>query len=373
MLRQLARLTRPVLATRGGVAIAVYSDERGVTLAATDRGYEGVACVDDAARALSLLCDIDDAAHVPVIRTWAAGLLEFLLYMQLPDGRFVNFIRDWGGTRNEGGPTSYPGGGFWHARGVHALARACRTLDDPRARGGAVAGFAHVRGAHAPANVRAVHVLTAIELMRSGIVSDLGPTLEAWCDELVACRRNGVLFDDPDQHEPHLWGHVQEGALAEAGAFLGRPDLVEVARESALRYLAPLIDGRFDLPLVQPYGVASAVFGVDRLAAVTGDPRFRQLAEQARGWFHERNTAERAVYDRAAGKVHDGIDSGVLNAHSGAESNIVAAQALLPELAVSAKTHRAAIERLLADPPVTGRFAPPVATRTARAASSPRA
>ena len=38
------------------------------------------------------------------------------------------------------------------------------------------------------------------------------------------------------------------------------------------------------------------------------------------------------AYDRASGRVHDGIDDGRLNANSGAESNIVAAQALLPEV-----------------------------------------
>jgi hypothetical protein len=38
------------------------------------------------------------------------------------------------------------------------------------------------------------------------------------------------------------------------------------------------------------------------------------------------------VYDRDAGRVHDGIDDGVLNPHSGAESNIVGAQALIDDV-----------------------------------------
>ncbi len=177
---------------------------------------------------------------------------------------------------------------------------------------------------------------------------ELRADLETWCEELAACRHEGVLFDDPDQREPHLWAHVQEGALADAGTYLGRADLVAVARESALRYLAPVIESGFDLPTVQPDGVASAVFGVDRLAAATGERRFAQLAEHARAWFDERNPATRPVYERAAGRVHDGIDAGVLNEHSGAESNIAAAQALFPELARGTATHRAFIERLAA-------------------------
>jgi hypothetical protein len=42
------------------------------------------------------------------------------------------------------------------------------------------------------------------------------------------------------------------------------------------------------------------------------------------------------VYDRRAGRVHDGIDNGVLNRCSGAEANIVGAQALLADVIASA-------------------------------------
>ena len=348
MLRQLARLTRSVRAARGAAAIAVYADAAGVPITATDRGHEGVACVDDAARALALLCDLWTATRFPVIRVWADALLEFVLYMQDGDGRLVNFISDWSGTRNEDGPTSFAtAGSFWHARGVQGIARASVTFDDARVRDALARGMAQVRGAPAPANVRAVHVLTAVDLLRSGGTAELRTDLEAWCAELVMCRRDGVLFDDPDQTEPHLWAHVQEGALADAGAYLGRDDLVQAARRSALRYLAPVIDSGFDLPSMQPYGVASALFGVERLAAVTGERRFAELAERARAWFHGSNPAGRPVYDRAAGRVHDGIDAGVLNGHSGAESNISAAQALFSEVTVSAVAHRTALERLL--------------------------
>jgi hypothetical protein len=83
---------------------------------------------------------------------------------------------------------------------------------------------------------------------------------------------------------------------------------------------------------VQPYGVASVAYAVERLHAVTGDPRFSDLATHARAWFDGRNTAGRPVYDRDAGRVHDGIDDGVLNPHSGAESNIVGAQALIADV-----------------------------------------
>ena len=347
MLRQLARLTHPIERSPGSVAIAVYADAAGVPITATDRGYEGVACVDDAARALTVLSDLWTATRLPVIRTWAAALLEFVLSMQDGDGRFVNFVHDWSGARNEQGPTSRAGGSYWQARGVRGLASAWLAFDDVRAERGVLRGMTHVRSDPVAASIRAIHILTAVEVLRAGRLPDLRTDLGPWCAELVACRRDGILFDDPDQDEPHIWAHVQEAALAEAGAYLGRDDLVQVARESALRYLAPIIDSGFDIPTIQPDGVASALLGVKRLAVTTGERRFEELAERARAWFDGRDRVGRPIYDRAAGKVCDGIDAGVSNDHSGAESNIAGAQALLPELARTSRSQASAIERQL--------------------------
>lgn len=334
MLRQLARLSMAVPAAGDrATAIAVYADSTDRTLIAADLGHEGVACVDDVARAAVLLCDLWESTRLPRARAWAASLVDFLLYMQLADGRFVNFIAEWDGRHNDRGPTSFAGGGFWHARGVRALAKAWLALGDERARQGLALGLPLIReGRDVPPDVRSIHALMAVELLRSGQLVELATDLERWCEEIVALRRGDVLLDNPDEAEPHLWGHLQEGVLAEAGRLLDRPDLIEVARRSAVAYLAPLIESGFDLATVQPYGVASAAYGVERLADVTRDPMFRGLAAKARAWFGGRNSAHLPVYDSSTGRVHDGIDDGVLNPHSGAESNVVAAQALIADL-----------------------------------------
>lgn len=341
MLQQLEWLTRPVPAAGpDATAIAVYADAADRTVPAADFGFEGVACVDDSARAVVLLLDVWAASRHDRFRQWSESLLDFVLYMQRDDGRFVNFIWDWTGRRNETGPTSFPGGGFWHARGVRALAKASLALDHERAGRGLELGLDVIRAARdVPPDVRSIHVLTLIELLRAGRAADLRGELERWSDEIASLRAGDVLLDNPDDTEPHLWGHVQEGVLAEAGALLGRDDLVSVARQSALAYLAPLIESEFDLPTVQPYGVASAVYSVDRLHAITGEPYFADLARMARAWFDGRNTAGAPVYDRDAGRVHDGIDGGLLNPHSGAESNIVSAQALIHDVIRDAARH----------------------------------
>ena len=134
-----------------------------------------------------------------------------------------------------------------------------------------------------------------------------------------------------ERGRPHLWGHIQEGVLAEIGARLGRSELIETACTSADRIFPAVIANCFDLPRTQPYDVSSAVFSLSRLAEVTGRAGYSQLAAEARGWFDGRNPARLPVYDRASGRVADGLDGSAINTHSGAEANIVAAQALFAD------------------------------------------
>ena len=80
------------------------------------------------------------------------------------------------------------------------------------------------------------------------------------------------------------------------------------------------------------------MYSLTRLGAVTGRSDYTILAADARAWFDGRNPAARPVYDREAGRVSDGVDGTTLNTHSGAESNIVAAQALLEDAIALALT-----------------------------------
>lgn len=331
MMRQLRRLTGPVPAAGPAArALAVYADASDRPVAARESGEEGVACVDDAARAVVLLADLWTATGDPTHREWAAGLLDFLLYQQRPDGRFVNFVHDWDGRRNERGLTSAPGGAFWQARALSGLAKAWIVLGEERAHEAFHRALAPIRAAPAAADVRSVQIRAILEVLRTGRLPELRADLATWCDELVASRDGDVLLDAPGTL--HLWGHSQEAVLADAGAFLGRADLIAAARRSAEAVFVPAIVSAFAIPVVQPYGVACAVDAMDRLASVTGEARYDRLATDARAWFDGRNAAGAPIYDRVRGRVADGIDDGRVSASSGAESNVVGAQALLAQL-----------------------------------------
>ena len=216
------------------------------------------------------------------------------------------------------------------------MAKVWRTFGDETARADFERARAWFDDRPTGADVRAVQVLAALD------VGDHSADISRWCDEIAALRREDVLLDAHDADRPHLWGHIQEGVLALASAAIGRPELVDIARRSADAYLVPLIDGSFDLPTVQPYGAAAAVYSMDRLASATGEPRYAAAARDARAWFDGRNPAHRPVYDRAAGRVADGIDDGHLNPHSGAESNLLGAQALIDPVAAWVVRHPAA-------------------------------
>jgi hypothetical protein len=337
VLRQLERLTHAV--SRAGSearAIGVYAEpapaesiDALVPRAANESGFEGVACVDDAARAIVLYCQLWQRWHVEQARVAAYALLRFLAYMQEPDGRFTNFIFDWDGERNCSGPTSAPGSGPWQARATHALACGIRTFGeaewDERFRRA-------VEWLHAPTpylDLRAISVLAALEHWRSTGSAASGAVAMSWSSQIAAECSNGRLLNAAGVLPIHLWGHLQERALADTGATFRRPDLVDAARLSAKRLLIPAVDGCFPFRHVLPFDVSCAVSGLGAVAAATGEEEWAAAAVRGRQWFFGRNMAAQAVYDTRRGLVFDGIDNGRVSQNSGAESNIEGALALL--------------------------------------------
>lgn len=331
MLRQLARLTRPFpVAGAGAFAVAVYADANDVPIVARESGMEGVACVDDAARLLDVLCDVWERTRLPSIERWARGLLGFVLWMQEDDGRWINFVYDWDGARNRDGLTSITGENFWHARALLGVSHAWLAFGDERAEAALRLGLDHAVAKGAPADVRALHLQMAGRLVREAGRTDLLPAIRNWADEIASCRIDGVLMNAPaERGVPHLWAHIQEGVLADAGELLADRGLVEVASASANALLLPAVHSGFEGPTATPYDVSSAVLSLDRLGVATGDDAWSALAADARAWFGGRNAAGQPVYDTDRGRVGDGIDDGCVSGNSGAEANIECAAALL--------------------------------------------
>jgi hypothetical protein len=209
-------------------------------------------------------------------------------------------------------------------------------------------GLDHAVTKPAPPDVRALHVLTARRLIMDANVHTLVPAIRHWVHELASCRDGDVLKNaDAEQGKPHLWAHIQEGVLAWSATLLDEPHLIDVAVASADALLVPAAADGFAGSGVTPYDVACAVYSFDRLLDATGDERWADLARDARAWFDGRNSAGVPVYDRRRGRVADGIDEGRVSENSGAEANIVAAEAL----PASAMEVAANLEDPLGSPP----------------------
>ena len=316
-------------------ALAVYAHERDgqfVTQSAAEQAYEGVACLDDAARGAVLYSEIWRRYRFDWARTEAEGLLRFTCAMQMSDGAFVNFIADWDGRRQLDTPTSRPGGGPWHARGMHALACALSAFGDDRHAAAFEAGFELLDRPTPYLDVRAVGILAALEFWQTTAKRHVAERALAWAEEIMTARIGDVLPDRAGDANIHLWGHLQEAALARVGKEFGRDDLVQAAARSADAILAPAAQLAFPGPRSLPFEVSSTVAGLDALAAATGEARYAELAALARAWFDGRNAAGEPVYDRVRGCVFDGIDGDRVSRNSGAESNVEGALALMDSL-----------------------------------------
>ena len=349
MLRQLARLTQPLPAAGpDALAVAVYADATDRLVVARESGFEGVACVDDAARVLEVLCDVWARTRQTWSAEWAHGLLDFILWMQEEDGRWLNFVEDWDGSKNRHGITSVTGENFWHARALVGVSHAWLTFGDARAEEAMHRGLDHAVTKPAPPDVRALHIFVARRLIADAGVHTLVPAIRHWVGELADQRNGDVLKNaELETGTPHLWAHVQEGVLASSATLLEDPALLGVAVRSAEALLVPVVEDAFPASGTTPYDVASCIYSLDRLFEATGDERWEVLAMKARAWFDGRNPAGLPVYDRRRGRVADGVDEKRLSENSGAESNVVAAEALLP---------RALEEAVLMDDPLV---APP--------------
>ena len=341
-----------------------------------DASGEGIAAVDDAARAaLVYLTDYEYTAD-PASLDKARRLLNFTLYMQADDGQFYNFILDRAGTINETGNTSFKSSGWWAARAARALAagdRVIRSVDPAYAsqldqafqrirevwtsKVAATYGkYDQVHGIQVPAwlidggsDITSIAVLALLEhdTATGGQDTATRDLLTKLSEGLAAYQagddRNYPFAWHPDNATSsfswHAWGSTQVFALARAGQQLSRAEWISSAQREADTFYARLVAGKMVgewgvLPQEFPqiaYGTNSLVQGLVALHQATGDETYGKLAGLTAGWFYGNNAADFAMYDPSTGRGFDGLQgpsSFRVNRNAGAESTIEALMAL---------------------------------------------
>jgi hypothetical protein len=339
-------------------AICVYCEpretEKGVVYApraAAESGTEGLACVDDVARAVILAGHAyeqtgdQDAARLA--RRW----LTFIRYMQLEDGRFTNFVLDQTGHRNLTGRTSYPGGAWWTARALWALATSYRILHDEEAL--QALNRCPMPPPEYPGELktRAVLALAGVEVLRSAAPHAVRALwrrrVRTWCDAMFQAASNHPYVPDaPGASAVGLWGYHQLHALAAAGVTLGEPKYLAVAEQTVQGLIRPVLAGNFcyaypgERANQCAYCVSPMVQGLAELYRATGRPLYRALGLRAAEWFAGANDAGAVMYDTDTGRCLDGLTGDQVSRNCGAESAIEAGFAELERRWLVAQSRR---------------------------------
>jgi multiple sugar transport system substrate-binding protein len=368
----LRRLMRPLTVNGRAVqVVALYATapEYRPTGSPARDGNEGIASVDDAARAAVVFLRAYEQTGDTAARRDAIGLLAFLGAMEQGDGEWLNFV-DTSGRPNATIKSGLKGMTFWGARSVWALGEAVRvlgpaTLDTLRLRTPLERSLARIArevdagrllGGSVTATSEAL--LGVVALVRAEPARGHERLAGRMGDLLVRHARTGIhtlplgSITDSAGATWHAWGARAVEALASAGAALGRDDFVRAARVEAdglwgqFTVLSGVpaevhADGRVVRFPQIAYGTGSIVGGYLALADAAGDNRLARRAGEHAMWFTGANDARTAMYDAASGRTFDGIDGPSpvkVNRDAGAESTI---EALLALQAVAANADAA--------------------------------
>ena len=334
---------------------------------------EGIACVDDAARAAVVYLRHFEVTANESSRRTAVKLLRFVRHQQAPSGLFYNFVWDRALRPNTDFRTSVADSvSWWTARAMWALGTGARVLAGTPEAAADVAAVRrvepHLDGllarygqtamedgkvfptwliARTGADATSELLLGLVEIERAA-PTEAGTRRARQFAEGLGMLRFGSLAASPwGGHAAwtggwHGWGNSQTMALA--GGVASRvlePSALESATAEA-KTLVPhlLVEGwRHEIDYATgnertfeqiAYDIRPAAVGLVRLHAATGDARYGVLAGLTAAWFSGDNVAGAVMADPASGRGYDGILApDRINGNAGAESTVEAQMTLL--------------------------------------------
>jgi hypothetical protein len=327
---------------------------------------EGIAAVDDAARAAVAYLRHYAHAQDPHSLRQATLLLRFLFYMQADDGGFYNFIWPDYSINLNGSTSNNDYFNWWAGRAVWAMGYALRVFSEneveaelqrqlaQRLDRAIVKANRYVTAANSyqirygfrvpasgwllgdGADFSAEMALGLSHYFQATQNSSARVLLEKLSDGIAACQLGdavqfpfGLFISSPDNiHLWHAWGGRQMMALAAAGSVLSRTDWITAAEKAADQFYLYLltsewlaeINPSFEMYSQIQYGTASAVQGLAALYQATANRKYAQWAGLLGSWWLGNNLAGVAMYDSTTGRCFDGIDPSGVNLNSGGES-----------------------------------------------------
>jgi hypothetical protein len=339
-----------------------------------DAAGEGLAAVDDVARAaIVYLWHYEQTGDTESLEL-ARNCLNFVMYMQAEDGEFYNFVTDAQGTINRTGNTSYKSLTWWAMRGLWAFGEGIRVFDsaDPAyaerlteaylrtetALAASVSSsgeYITLHGFEIPAwipggesTVASIGLLGLASYYQA-VPNEATAELMTIIADGIAEYRLGDHLNYPWGMHPvrsntpgfhHTWAAAMPHALVMAGMALGREDWIESAAAEAdsfllrqlafeqWRHVGVVPDRRGQIA----YGTNMLVQAYANLYRATGEERYARFAGLSASWYFGNNMAGVQMYQPETGRVFDGINGPVdwrVNRNSGAESTIEGLMSLL--------------------------------------------
>ena len=335
---------------------------------AEESGPEGIACVDDAARAAVVYLRHYELTHNVNSIAEAKSLLKFIMKMETDDGMFYNFIFA-NHSINKEGKTSYKSFGWWASRGVWSMALGYRLMKGPypefasKLKSCIERTFPHIDSlaqSHGKSDMIGEFCVPKWLIFESaadatselllGLIDYYRATNDKKVKLFIHDLSDGFkLMQDGDirtfpyglhrswQTMWHMWGNGQTQVLASASKLFKENGMNQSAEKEAKGwYSRLLIEGfikEMDVSAPQQkikyeqiaYGIRPMAVGLIRLYESKKDVKYLKMAGLAASWLFGNNVLHQQIYDPTTGRCFDGIkDSVTINKNSGAESTIEA-------------------------------------------------
>ncbi len=342
---------------------------------------EGIACVDDVARAAVFYVRHYQYTTDKTSLSKAEKLLQFILSMQAKNGLFYNFIySDY--SINKTRHNSQPKADWWAWRAVWALGEAYtvfskidhdfaskinksikRTFPSidsliqhyPETRqfeGFVQPGWLPFGGA---ADQTSELLLGLIPYYLSTQDSSIKPYILKLCDGLIKMQLGDSLTFPYGvfltwQNFWHAWGNSQADVLIRAGKVLNKESFIESGLQEVRFFYSYIRSEEFvrkitfserddiieSIEIIKfpqiAYNIRPMVMASLAAYEVTGEKHFAEMAGEIALWFFGNNSEGQVMYNPETGRCFDGITgTNDINKNSGAESTI---ESLLSILAV---------------------------------------
>ncbi len=340
---------------------------------AKESGPEGIACVDDAARAAVVYLRHYELTKTASSLTKAKSLLRFVIKMQTDDGDFYNFIFA-DHTINRTGKTSFKSFGWWAARGVWCMSLGYRIFKevDPHfadlLKNRIAISIPHVEALmkkygevkttgplripqwllyDSGADVSSELLLGLTEYYRATGDERVRVLIKKLSDGLMMMQDGSAATFPYGVHRSwetmwHMWGNGQTQALAYAGKICNDTAMIRSAEMEAQDFYSRLLVQGFikELDIAKPetkfeyeqiaYAIRPMAVGLIRLYEATQNVLYLKMAGLTASWLFGNNVLQQSMFDAENGRCFDGIsNSHTINKNSGAESTIEALHTLV--------------------------------------------